>query len=543
MKSLVVMVFAVGLAAQTTDVSPRKQTGITFATLGTPADGTSVYCTDCAQVNPCVGSGGGAAAVRVGGAWQCAQNGSSVGAPTPVAGNPNTLGTTCTASSLNPSVVVVDTTTGDEFSCNATNPKWYLKLTTLGTGPGYQLMTTGDPATGIASARPACTGAALGTFYWATDTLALTSCPTETAVWTGKLNATQGVEIFSTTAKTKKTYAPDGTITTMGAAGSGDAGDLTTGTLVDARLSANVPLLNGNQTFTGAQTITGNFVASAAGHTQPVKKGTAAALPATCTQGELYFATNATAGQNLYMCTATDTWTQQLNSGGGGGISSGTSLAGTCAVGDDPFNLTAQYVSTTYNYYPGLYMCTATDKWTKGADNTAAGSAAIWPPMGNMAGYVAGNATLTATDNPAFVQFTLRDTMTISNWRVRLGTGSAGNYLGVNIYDSSCNRIGPSTTTGAETNGTNYPNGSLSLTLSPGVYWMAYWVSSATPAFFYHGETTWIQTLVMSQTTTKRYGKGSNAASNVGATITWPSACGTITAITDRGPLAVQLSN
>lgn len=54
-----------------------------------------------------------------------------------------------------------------------------------------------------------------------------------------------------------------------------------------------------------------------AASTQPAKKGTVAALPASCTQGEVYFATNATAGQNLYYCTATNTWTQQLNSGGG----------------------------------------------------------------------------------------------------------------------------------------------------------------------------------------------------------------------------------
>lgn len=46
--------------------------------------------------------------------------------------------------------------------------------------------------------------------------------------------------------------------------------------------------------------------------------GTVANLPATCTIGMLYFATNATAGQNQYYCTASNTWTQQLNSGTGG---------------------------------------------------------------------------------------------------------------------------------------------------------------------------------------------------------------------------------
>lgn len=41
------------------------------------------------------------------------------------------------------------------------------------------------------------------------------------------------------------------------------------------------------------------------------------AAPATCGVGDLWFDSNATAGSNVYGCTATDTWT--LQSGGGGG--------------------------------------------------------------------------------------------------------------------------------------------------------------------------------------------------------------------------------
>ena len=52
-------------------------------------------------------------------------------------------------------------------------------------------------------------------------------------------------------------------------------------------------------------------------HTTPAVTGLVSALPATCSVGEVYFATNATAGQNFYFCGATNTWTQQLNSGGG----------------------------------------------------------------------------------------------------------------------------------------------------------------------------------------------------------------------------------
>jgi hypothetical protein len=39
-------------------------------------------------------------------------------------------------------------------------------------------------------------------------------------------------------------------------------------------------------------------------------------MPGTCTQGQLYFATDATAGQNIYECGSANAWTQQ--SGGTG---------------------------------------------------------------------------------------------------------------------------------------------------------------------------------------------------------------------------------
>ncbi|MEN6533615.1 MAG: hypothetical protein ABFD60_12210 [Bryobacteraceae bacterium] len=51
--------------------------------------------------------------------------------------------------------------------------------------------------------------------------------------------------------------------------------------------------------------------------TKPVKTGTS--LPSTCAVGELFYDTDATAGQNLYGCTATDTWTLQGDGGGGSG--------------------------------------------------------------------------------------------------------------------------------------------------------------------------------------------------------------------------------
>jgi len=53
------------------------------------------------------------------------------------------------------------------------------------------------------------------------------------------------------------------------------------------------------------------------------KNGTAANKPASCAVGEVYFATDATPGQNWYFCTAVNTWSQQVAGGSGG---AGTSL-------------------------------------------------------------------------------------------------------------------------------------------------------------------------------------------------------------------------
>jgi hypothetical protein len=75
--------------------------------------------------------------------------------------------------------------------------------------------------------------------------------------------------------------------------------------------SANLDTLNGNQTISGNKTFTGTVDATGSTHSLPAKTGAASSKPATCTVGEMYFATDATAGQNLYLCTATNTWTLQ----------------------------------------------------------------------------------------------------------------------------------------------------------------------------------------------------------------------------------------
>jgi hypothetical protein len=76
-------------------------------------------------------------------------------------------------------------------------------------------------------------------------------------------------------------------------------------------LLGSVASLAAQTVVNGGRTQIGPWDASGATYTIPAKRGLTAQLPATCTQGAEYFATDATAGQNIYLCTATNTWTQQ----------------------------------------------------------------------------------------------------------------------------------------------------------------------------------------------------------------------------------------
>lgn len=51
--------------------------------------------------------------------------------------------------------------------------------------------------------------------------------------------------------------------------------------------------------------------------TAPMRAGTG--LPSACSVGQAFFKTDATAGQNIYLCTAANTWTQ-VQGGGGSGV-------------------------------------------------------------------------------------------------------------------------------------------------------------------------------------------------------------------------------
>src|SRR5690242_13329507 len=71
------------------------------------------------------------------------------------------------------------------------------------------------------------------------------------------------------------------------------------------------PILSAQTLVNGGRTQIGPWDASGATYTLPAKRGTIAQLPSSCIQGAEYFATDAPAGQNKYLCTQTNIWTQQ----------------------------------------------------------------------------------------------------------------------------------------------------------------------------------------------------------------------------------------
>jgi hypothetical protein len=62
------------------------------------------------------------------------------------------------------------------------------------------------------------------------------------------------------------------------------------------------------QIINGSRTLLGNWDASGAATPKPAKTGTTP--PATCGVGEVFFNSSASPGANLYLCSATNSWTQ-----------------------------------------------------------------------------------------------------------------------------------------------------------------------------------------------------------------------------------------
>ena len=127
--------------------------------------------------------------------------------------------------------------------------------------------------------------------------------------------------------------------------------------------------VNGGRDYKGTLKASGSVATvdfTGAASTAPAKAGTLASRPTACTQGHVYFATDAAAGQNLYFCTTTGTpgvWTQM--SGGSGGATTAVAGSGAPSGNCTPPLL---YVDTTNQ---DLWYCGATNTWKRPAGDAS----------------------------------------------------------------------------------------------------------------------------------------------------------------------------
>lgn len=126
------------------------------------------------------------------------------------AGNPNTLGTPCTAPSGSNLSFAWDSTNKAVWFCGETN-LWSLVPTTFGTGPFSISAVSGTPRTDVAANRGTCT---TDEIFYASDTFVLSQCTAVNATWNTLNPSGSHALIFNTTTKTLQTYDSTGTVGT-----------------------------------------------------------------------------------------------------------------------------------------------------------------------------------------------------------------------------------------------------------------------------------------------------------------------------------------
>ena len=334
---------------------------------------------------------------------------------------------------------------------------------------------------------------------------------------------------------------------------------------------------------TGTLSLSGTLDASGATATTPAKVGTS--LPGTCTVGQEYFKSDATAGSNKYLCTSSNTWTQQT--GGGGGVTSieGYSIVGSSATADgtvlpelagdntytginafgsatrlqlktgtsDPATCTVGDVLFRTDLTAGQNIkgCTATNTWTAqggGASTTTSVTVADGPPFwpfGFPNRTAAGTATAWGSGTTRYYPFVVgAPKVTFQHYAFNITTAnSSGAGLGVAfaIFDSSCNKVsGSDANTTDLTTGVKRASLASAIDLTPGSYYLASAGESATVILSVHDPS---NTLAIANSgTVPQFFTGSNAVSGTGATLALPASCGTRTGNTGTGMFPIAMA-
>lgn len=192
--------------------------------------------------------------------------------------------------------------------------------------------------------------------------------------------------------------------------------------------------------------------------TRPVSVGTS--LPSTCQVGQLFFNSSATAGANLYACTASNTWT--LETGGGSGSSVGASMA--AQLGD--FNVTLSSNTITIGT-----SCSATTPCNMRIGNTVYRftSPATIAPSGSASGmvyiYIDNGGNLTAGSSVSLtcssctyasgVSAFPAGSIPLFTWSVSNGAFNSGGSTDFRAWLSTKNLIGGSGVVVTENAGTS----------------------------------------------------------------------------------------
>jgi len=129
------------------------------------------------------------------------------------------------------------------------------------------------------------------------------------------------------------------TSTSLFSCGTSSSGGSTAFSAITSATNTNHLTMGTGGTFDSSGSAVLNW--GTAGHTTPtVVVANSGLLPATCGPGELGFVTGSTAGQNIWECQSANTWTQQLNGGGGASLPSATVQTTFLQVSPNSSNLT-----------------------------------------------------------------------------------------------------------------------------------------------------------------------------------------------------------
>jgi hypothetical protein len=109
--------------------------------------------------------------------------------------------------------------------------------------------------------------------------------------------------------------------------------------------------VNGGRDFKGSVKASGSVSSvdfTGAASTSPVKTGISGARPASCTVGQIYFATDATAGQNLSFCTSAGVWSAMTGGSGGGSNGPGVSYCAPASASGTTYTCSPSPIVTAY---------------------------------------------------------------------------------------------------------------------------------------------------------------------------------------------------